>query len=81
MPLRPKSVILTNEYITFLKNYFFTSTLDNVIHSIFAKLKHLTVIDCSQRDLQCMNNYIESLTQLESFHITIRNVDVYERQV
>ena len=75
-PLRPKSLILNNERVTCLTYYYFTSTSEDVIHSMFGNLKHLTLTDCSQRDLQYMNKYIGSLTELQYLHITIQKPDI-----
>jgi len=75
-PLRPKSLILSNEHVTCLTYYYFTSIPEDVIHSMFANLKHLTLTDCSESDLQYLNKYIRNPTQLQYLHITIRKPDV-----
>jgi hypothetical protein len=76
--LRPISLILSNEHVTFLTHYYFTSISENVIQSIFDNLKHLTLIDCSENNLQYLNKYIRNLTQLQYLHITIRRPDINE---
>jgi len=77
-PLRPKSLILSNEHITCLTYYYFTSISEDVIHSMFANLQHLTLIDCSESDLQSLNKYITNLMQLQNLHITIRKPNINE---
>jgi hypothetical protein len=77
-PLRPISLKLSNEYIPCLVYYYFTSIPEHVIHSMFNNLKHLTLIDCSQSDLQYLNKYIRNLTQLQYLHITIRRPEANE---
>jgi hypothetical protein len=78
IPLRPISLILSNEHVTCLTYYYFTSISENVIQSIFDNLKHLTLIDCSENDLQYLSKYIRNLTQLQYLHITIRKPVVNE---
>jgi hypothetical protein len=73
--LRPISLILSNEHVTCLTRYYFTSISENVIQSIFDNLKHLKLIDCSENDLQYLIKYIRNLTQLQYLHITIRKPD------
>ncbi|CAF2954243.1 unnamed protein product [Rotaria sp. Silwood2] len=75
-PIRPKSLILCNENITCLTYHYFTSISDDLIRSMFGNLKHLTLKDCSESDLQYLNKYIRSLKQLQYIHITIQKPDI-----
>jgi hypothetical protein len=77
-PLRPVSLILSNEHIPSVTYYYFTSISENTIHSIFDNLNHLTLTDCSESDLQHLCKYITSLTQLQSLHIRILKSDINE---
>ncbi len=75
-PLRPQTLILSNEHVTCLIHSYFTSITQDVIQSIFIHLKSLTLINCSKRNLCFLNEYITHLTQLKYLHITMRKPDI-----
>ncbi|CAF1319903.1 unnamed protein product [Rotaria sordida] len=78
VPLRPKSLILNNEHVTCLTYYYFSSTPEDVIRSMFRNLEHLTLTNCSHKDLQYLNKYIENLTELQYLHIVVQRPDANE---
>ncbi|CAF4619718.1 unnamed protein product [Rotaria sp. Silwood1] len=75
-PLQPKSLEVNNEHVTCLTYYYFTSTPEHVIQSMFSNLKHLTLTYCSESDLQYLNKYMGNLTELQYLHITIQKPDI-----
>jgi hypothetical protein len=75
-PLQPQSLILSNEHVSCITQRFFTYVRINVIQRIFANLRCLTLINCSAGDLESITKlFLDNLTQLEYFHITVRKVD------
>jgi hypothetical protein len=72
--MRPplNSLILSNEHITCLTRRYFSSMPLNIIQSMFSKLKHLTLIDCSLEDMAYFSLFNINLLKLEYLHITIQ---------
>ena len=52
LSLRPQSLILSNENVNCIIQRFLAYTDINIIKSIFAHLRCLTLMDCSSSDLQ-----------------------------
>jgi len=73
--LRPHSLILTNEDVSFLIQRYFCSIPLDILRSIFNNLKSLTLIDCSSADLDTIEMYYPYMIQLEYLHITVWNTD------
>ncbi|CAF3279040.1 unnamed protein product [Rotaria sp. Silwood2] len=74
-PLRPESLILSNEHVTCVTQQYFNYMYTDKIQSIFVNLKSFTLIDCFSTDLNyIVLQYIEDLTRLEYLHITARKL-------
>ncbi|CAF1186338.1 unnamed protein product [Rotaria sordida] len=74
-PLRPESLILSNEHVTCVTQRYFNYMYTDVIRSVFVNLKYLTLIDCSSFDLDdIVALYMNDLIQLEYLHITVRKL-------
>ncbi|CAF3791557.1 unnamed protein product [Rotaria sordida] len=74
-PLRPESLILSNEHVTCVTQRYFNYMYTDVIQSVFVNLKYLTLIDCSSFDLDdIVALYMNDLIQLEYLHITVRKL-------
>ncbi|CAF3712359.1 unnamed protein product [Rotaria sp. Silwood1] len=69
-PLRPLSLILTNESVPFLIQRYLSSIHMNIIRSIFNNLRSLTLIDYSSEDLDIIEIYYTDMIQLQYLHIT-----------
>ncbi|CAF3016374.1 unnamed protein product [Rotaria sp. Silwood2] len=74
-PLRPHSLILTNEGVSFLIQRYLSSVCTGIIRSIFNNLRSLTLIDCSSEDLDIIEIYYTHMIQLKYLHITVRKTD------
>ncbi|CAF3302282.1 unnamed protein product, partial [Rotaria sp. Silwood2] len=74
-PLRPKSLILSNENVSCVIQRYFSYICRNIIQSIFIHLRYLTLIDCSSSDLNTIERYCLDMTQIEYFHMTIRKTN------
>ncbi|CAF3710208.1 unnamed protein product [Adineta steineri] len=77
-PLRPQSLILSNEHINCLIQRFFCFTPTNIIQSIFDHLKNLTLIDCSQEDLQLMYLGEIDFSKIQHLHLTVQKTKQYQ---
>ncbi|CAF1218090.1 unnamed protein product [Rotaria sordida] len=75
LSLRPQSLILSNENVNCIIQRFLAYTDINIIKSIFAHLRCLTLMDCSSSDLQTIQRYNIDMTQMEYLHIVVRNID------
>ncbi|CAF0861903.1 unnamed protein product [Rotaria sordida] len=74
-PLRPHSLILTNEGVSFLIQHYLSSICTDIIRSIFNNLRSLTLIDCSSEDLDIIEIYCTNMIQLQYLNIIVRNTD------
>ncbi|CAF3546761.1 unnamed protein product [Rotaria sp. Silwood1] len=75
IPLRPQSLILSNEHVTYLIQRYFNDMNTNTINSIFTNLRSLTLIDCFSIDLDILAKFYFNMTQIEYLHITFRRID------
>ncbi|CAF1038998.1 unnamed protein product [Adineta ricciae] len=73
LPLRPKSLILSNRHVNILIERFSDSEFfsNDVLQSIFSNLTHLTILNYSVTDLHFIDDHIKELKQLEYFHVNI----------
>ncbi|CAF1363365.1 unnamed protein product [Adineta steineri] len=72
---RPQSLILNNKNVNCIIQRFLAYTDINIIKSIFAHLRYLTLIDCSSSDLRRIQRYNVDMTLMEYLHIVIRTID------
>ncbi len=72
-PLRPKSLILSNEHITCLIERYFMYPYE--IPSILNNLKYLKLIDCSPSNLVLIRLSNINICQLEELHIIVKKSD------
>ncbi|CAF4970351.1 unnamed protein product [Rotaria sp. Silwood1] len=74
IPLRPQSLILSNEHVTYLIQRYFNDMNTNTINSIFTNLRSLTLINCFSIDLDILAKFYFNMTQIEYLHITFRRI-------
>jgi len=72
-PLRPQSLILSNEHITCLIQRYLMYSYE--ILSIFSNLRCLKLIDCSPENLLFIDLSNIDISQLEYLHIAIKRSD------
>jgi hypothetical protein len=72
-PLRPKSLILSNEHITCLIQRYFMYPYE--IPSILSNLRCLKLIDCSPEDLAFIHLSNINISQLQYLHINVKKSD------
>jgi hypothetical protein len=74
-PLRPESLILSNEHVISLTQNYFSIINKNLINSIFINLKSLTFIDCFTNHLDAfVDQFYFNMTQIEYLHISLRKI-------
>ncbi|CAF1059694.1 unnamed protein product [Rotaria sordida] len=74
-PLRPESLILSNEYIPYLTHSFFNYLHSNTINSIFINLKCLILINCFSKDIYILNKCLFQMTLIQYLHISFRRTN------
>ncbi|CAF2013557.1 unnamed protein product [Rotaria magnacalcarata] len=70
-PLRPKSLILNNQYGFIMRKHTFFYMSTHNIRSILNNLTHLTLINCSSSEICTINNDFADSMKLEYIHITM----------
>jgi hypothetical protein len=74
-PLRPESLILSNEHVISLTECYFSSVNKNQMISILINLKSLTFIDCFSNHF---NEFVEqvyfNMRKIEYLHIGLRKI-------
>jgi hypothetical protein len=71
-PLRPESLRLNNENISYLIEHYFFLMSNEIIQSIFINLINLNLIDCCSSYLRIIDRSYKDLSNLQYLHITIR---------
>ncbi|CAF4793616.1 unnamed protein product [Rotaria sp. Silwood1] len=74
-PLRPESLILSNEHIPHLTHSFFDYLHSNTINSIFINLKCLILINCFSKDIYILNKCLFQMTLIQYLHIIFRRTN------
>ncbi|CAF4225049.1 unnamed protein product [Rotaria sp. Silwood2] len=67
--LRPKLLILSNEYRFSSNGHYFFHLPDNIIQSVLLQLTHLTLINCTSTDLHSIKKYYKDSTKLECLYV------------
>jgi hypothetical protein len=75
LPLRPKSLILSNEHIPNLIQRFLIDININTINSIFINLKSLTLINCTLNQFDVLNQVFLNMKLIEYLHIIFARID------